>query len=321
MLLVSASSGEPMYIVVLFDMNRSESFARFEETRDYISGGFLREFVRKGDTFSLVSFADTPKLEISRRIESEGDYRTIIGRLLLLYPLARSSSLENAAGYAEAFISELPAEREKKVVVFTAKNELSATELGARFNEHTQVYLASLSAPFGALRSGRSTMTPPVAAAPVPAKIPPPPVPEAATPDTPVVPPLETAFPEVSILPLEPFQTPLLLPDGKYEPVPFDKLKAALIILPVSLAFLLCILVFAWAFTRKKATPAAPYTMAHDYLYLLNKQAAFDNALDGNIERLDGNIERPNAAIERNRLAGGLLQTANNRAPAPQNAQ
>jgi hypothetical protein len=313
MLFVSASSGEPMYIVVLFDMNRSESFARFEETRDYISGNFLREFVRKGDTFYLISFADTPKLEISRRIESEGDYRTIIGRLLLLYPLAQSSSLENAAGYAEAFISELPAEREKKVVVFTAKNELSATELGARFNEHTQVYLASLSAPFGTLRSGRSTMTPLVVTAPVPAEIPPPPVPEAATPDTPVVPPLETAFPEVSTLPLEPFQTPLL-PDGKYEPVLFDKLKAAMIILPVSLTFLLCILIFACAFTRKKRTPAAPYAMARDYLYLLNKQAASDDALNGNIERL-------NVAIEQNRFAGGLLQTANNIASAPQHAQ
>ncbi|MDR1231215.1 MAG: VWA domain-containing protein [Spirochaetaceae bacterium] len=306
MLFVSASSSEPMDIVVLFDMSRSESLARFEETRDYISGGFLREFVRKGDTFHLISFGDAPRLELSRRIESEGDYRTIIGRLLLLYPLAQSSSLENAAGYAETFVSELPAEREKKVVVFTAKNGFSATELGPRFSDRTQLYLASLSAPLGTLSSGR-TMTPPVAIVSAPEKIPPPPVPEAVAPEAPDVPPLETVLPEVSVLPLEPFQMAPLLPDGKYEPVLFDKLKAAMIILPVSVIFLLCIVIFACAFIRKKTARAAPYTMNQDYLYLLNKQAATD--------------DRANIAIEQHHYARGLLQSANNIMSSHQNVQ
>jgi hypothetical protein len=305
MLFVSASSGEPMDIVVLFDMSRSELLARFEETRDYISGAFLREFVRKGDTFHLISFGDTPRLELSRRIESEGDYRTIIGRLLLLYPLAQSSSLENAAGYAGAFVNELPPEREKKVVVFTAKDGFSATELGANFNGHTQVYLASLSAPFGTLSSGR-TMTPPVAAVPAPVKIAPPPVPKAVAPETPVVPPPPMVLPEVSILPFEPFQTAPLLPDGKYEPVLFDKLKAAMIILPVSLTFLLCLLIFACAFTRKKTAYADSYTITKDYLYQLNKQASSEDI---------------NVATKQHRFTGGLLQAASNIASAHQNVR
>jgi hypothetical protein len=305
MLFVSASSGEPMDIVVLFDMSRSESLARFEETRDYISGAFLREFVRKGDTFHLISFADAPRLELSRRIEGEGDYRTVIGRLLLLYPLAQDSSLENAAGYAATFVNELPPEREKKVVVFTAKDGFSPMELGAHFNGHTQVYLASLSAPFGTLRSGR-TMMPPVAAAPVPAKIPSPPVPEAVAPETPVVPPLPTVLPEVSILPLEPFQMAPLLPDVKYEPVLFDKFKVVMIILPVSLTFLLCLLIFACAYTRKKTASADSYTITKDYLYQLNKHASSDEI---------------NVAIKQHRFTRGLLQAASNILSAPQNAR
>jgi hypothetical protein len=276
LLFVSASSGEPMDIVVLFDMSRSESLAYFEQTRDYISGAFLKEFVRKGDTFHLISFGDTPRLELSRRIEGEGDYRTIIGRLLLLYPLAQSSSAENAAGYAETFINELPAERNKKVVFFTAKNGFSIAELGARFNEHTHLYLASVPASFGMLSSGR-TMKAPVVAAQPPAKspAPPTPVPEAAPPAKLEIPPLEITLPEVSILPLEPFQVALPLPEEEYEPILFDKFKAAMIFLPLSLALLLCFLVFACILTWKKSA-RAPYTadITEDYLYRLTQNAA-----------------------------------------------
>jgi hypothetical protein len=264
-----------MDIVVLFDMSRSESLAYFEQTRDYISGTFLKEFVRKGDTFHLISFGGTPRLELSRRIEGEGDYRTIIGRLLLLYPLAQSSSAENAAGYAETLINELPAERNKKVVFFTAKNEFSVAELGARFNEHTHLYLASIPASFGTLSSGR-TMAPPVVAAQPPAKSPAQPtlVPEAAVPENPSAPALETSIPEVLILPLEPFQVALPLPEGEYEPVLFDKFKAAMIFLPLSLALLLCFLGFACILIWKKSACTHTVNITEDYLYQLAKNIA-----------------------------------------------
>jgi hypothetical protein len=301
MLFVAASSGEPMDIVVLYDTSRNESLAHFEQTRDYISGDFLREFVRKGDTFHLISFGDTPRLELSRRIDGEGDYRTIIGRLLLLYPLAQSSSVENAAGYAETFISELPPERNKKVVFFTAKNGFSPAELNARFNEHTQTYLASLPATFSTLSSGR-IMTPPVAAAHPPARNPAAvPEDESAKPDAPPLEPLETILPEVSIMPFEPLPMVLPSPDGDYEPVLFDKFKAAMIILPASFALLFCILIFAGSFTWKKPMCANTYPInLKDCLYLLDSQLNKNAAPKGMV----------NIALRHGIFFRGLLQKA-----------
>jgi hypothetical protein len=284
MLSVSATSGEPMDIVVLFDMSRSGSLAYFEQTRDYISGGFLKEFVRKGDTFHLISFGDTPRLELSRRIEGEGDYRTIIGRLLLLYPLAPSGSVENAVAYAEAFVNGLSAERNKKVVFFTAQTGFSPAELGARFTENTRLYLASIPASLGTLVSDRTMAAPVVAAkapvvpqAAIPA-IPVPDMPAQAFPPPailapPILAPPERVLPEVSAFPPEPSPLVLMLPDGNYEPVLFDKFKAAMIILPLSLTFLLCALVLAGILTGKKKVYPETYTASviEDYLYRLHK--------------------------------------------------
>jgi hypothetical protein len=279
MLFVSATSGEPEDIVVLFDMNRGESLAYFEQTRDYVSGGFLKEFVRKGDTFHLISFGDTPKIELSRRIEGEGDYRTIIGRLLLLYPLAPSSSLENALSYAEAFVGELPAGRNKKVVLFTAQSGTPLLGPGARFNGNTQVYVASIPSSLGMLSAGRkmvktaptATEKPPTAVKPLP-----PPLPDTPLVVQPVAPPPETGLPDVTTLLSEPPITLLPVFDHEYEPVLFDKLKVMMIILPLSLLFLLCVLVLAVIFTRKKRTDTSisVTNLIESYLYLMKGKPA-----------------------------------------------
>ena len=292
---VSATSGEPMDIVVLFDMSRGggagesgefdtgksyNSLAHFEETRDYISGAFLKEFVRKGDTFHLISFGDTPRIELSRRIEGEGDYRTIIGRLLLLYPLAQSSSLENAAAYTQAFIAELPPARQKKVVLFTAQSGITAAELGARFrfepaNENTTLYLAAIPASLGTLVSGRTMLkappkiTPPVIAARPPVS---PPVPisenvERTEPAPPVIEAVPESPPDITAAPASPDSR--LIWDSRDEPVPFDKFKVLMIILPLAGMILLFALGLGCVVTWKKRDHANTYTF-DDYLYRIN---------------------------------------------------
>jgi hypothetical protein len=308
-----------MDIVVVFDMSRGESgdagvswdagesvgvgtsidaLAYFERTRDYISGAFLKEFLRKGDTFHLISFADTPRMEISRRIEGEGDYRTIIGRLLLLYPLARGSSLENAAAYAEAFVSELPPSRQKKVVFFTAKSGIAAEELGVRFHEKAEVFLASIPGSFETLASGRAmTKAPPQAAppantarSPVPAAppvlaAPPVPLPKAETP--PVLNP-----PDITAVLMFPESQPL--PGGDAEPALFDRMKALTVILSVAVMILLVVLTLACIVTWKKRD-CDTYTL-EDYLHQLN----------GNTEQGQQQIQVRYGIIS----ARGLLQKA-----------
>jgi len=113
----SQSSG-PMDIVVLLDTSASMSNS-YRETSDYLIGPFLREYLRLGDTFHLISFAGKPKVEISRRIEAVGDVEAVIGRLLLMYPLDPESDLSGALSFTESYSSSLPGNRAKKVVLLS----------------------------------------------------------------------------------------------------------------------------------------------------------------------------------------------------------
>jgi len=112
----SNSSG-PIDLVVLLDTSASMS-GSYRETSNYLIGPFLKEFLRIGDTFHLISFSGTPKLEISRRIEGSGDVETIIARMLLMYPLDPESNLSGALSFAESFASSL-SNRSKKIVLIS----------------------------------------------------------------------------------------------------------------------------------------------------------------------------------------------------------
>jgi hypothetical protein len=131
----SANPSGPIDLVVLLDTSASMS-GSYSETSNYLVGPFLREFLRIGDTFHLISFSGTPKLEISRRIEGIGDAETIIARLLLMYPLDPESNLSGALSFAESFAFSLPS-RSKKIVLISdgdAENTQNlVNESSARF--------------------------------------------------------------------------------------------------------------------------------------------------------------------------------------------
>ncbi|MFP3089277.1 hypothetical protein LQZ21_03000 [Treponema sp. TIM-1] len=91
----------------------------YQKTMDYVTGSFLKEFLRIGDTFHLISFSDTPRLEITRRIQGWGDVETIIGRLFLLYPLDPYSDIAGALAYGEKYVASIPGTRKKKVVLIS----------------------------------------------------------------------------------------------------------------------------------------------------------------------------------------------------------
>jgi len=111
-------SSDPIDLVVVLDTSASMS-SSYRETSNYLTGPFLREFLRIGDTFHLISFSESPKLELSRRIEGVGDVETIIARILLLYPLVPESNLSSALSFSEGYSSTLPGSRGKKIVLLT----------------------------------------------------------------------------------------------------------------------------------------------------------------------------------------------------------
>lgn len=102
-------------VVLLLDTSASMS-DYYLEVRDYLSGSFLREFLRLGDTFHLISFSDRSRLELSRRVDGQSDIETIVGRLLLMYPLDLYSDIVSALRFAERYITSLPGSRAKSLV-------------------------------------------------------------------------------------------------------------------------------------------------------------------------------------------------------------
>ena len=108
----------PIDLVVVLDTSVNMSNYHWE-TSDYLIGPFLREFLRIGDTFHLISFAEAPRMEISRRIEGFGDVETIIARLLLMNPLGSRSNVDSALNFAERYISALPGHRPSKLVLIS----------------------------------------------------------------------------------------------------------------------------------------------------------------------------------------------------------
>ncbi|MDR2403177.1 MAG: VWA domain-containing protein, partial [Spirochaetaceae bacterium] len=118
----SAAQTGPVDLVLLLDVSASMS-SSYGEVRDYLSGPFLREFLRFGDTFHIISFSETPGIEIVRRVEGRGDLETVIGRLFLMYPVEPYSDIAGALNYAERYISFLPENRPKKIVIITDGDE------------------------------------------------------------------------------------------------------------------------------------------------------------------------------------------------------
>ncbi|MDR1302436.1 MAG: hypothetical protein LBK43_08220 [Treponema sp.] len=107
-----------MDMVVLLDISSSMS-GFYQEVSTYITGPLLKEFLVLGDTFHLISFSDKAQLEISRRIEGQGDLEVIIGRMLLLYPLETYSDISGSLAYTEGYISSIPGRRPKNLLLIS----------------------------------------------------------------------------------------------------------------------------------------------------------------------------------------------------------
>jgi len=112
-------------LVLLLDTSSSMG-SSYEKVNDYITGKFLSEFLRVGDTFHLISFSSGPRLDIARKVSARGDIETIIGRMLIQYPVETGNNVTAAVNYAEAYIATLPPRPKKIVVVSAAGPETSS---------------------------------------------------------------------------------------------------------------------------------------------------------------------------------------------------
>jgi len=112
----------PTDVVLILDTSSAMS-SSYENVNNYITGSFLSEFLRVGDTFHLIAFSDSPRLDIARRITSNGDVETIIGRMLIQYPVESGSNVSSAISYAEQYVASLPARPKKIVLISTGSGD------------------------------------------------------------------------------------------------------------------------------------------------------------------------------------------------------
>jgi len=105
-------------VVVLLDVSQSV-LPYFHDITDYVVSSVVKDFIRLGDTFHLLSFGETTQVEIAQRISTEEDVKSVLARLYLLYPLARNTDLVSAFSYLSQYLSDLPETRSKVVVIIT----------------------------------------------------------------------------------------------------------------------------------------------------------------------------------------------------------
>jgi len=105
-------------VVVLLDTSQS-ALPYFQDVTDYVVSSVVKDYLRRGDTFHLLSFGETTQSEIAQRMVSEEDVKSVLGRLYLLYPLARYSDIVGALSYLYQYLADLPESRRKVVIMIT----------------------------------------------------------------------------------------------------------------------------------------------------------------------------------------------------------
>lgn len=143
---LAADEQRPIDLVVALDTS-SSMHGSYKAVTEYAVGPLLKEFLRIGDTFHLIGFSGVPRTELSRQIEGSGDIETIIGRVLLMYPLDPHTDFVSALEYVRSYLADLPESR-SKIVVFISDGEhapapgspyagISAEALNAKIDDST----------------------------------------------------------------------------------------------------------------------------------------------------------------------------------------
>ena len=128
---VYGQNSTPIDLILLLDTS-SGMASSYETVNNYLTGAFLSEFLRVGDTFHLIAFSGTPRMDVARRITGRGDIETIIGRMLIQYPVENGSDVRAAISFAEGYAASLPSRPKKIVMIGTGSPEINSLVTGAR---------------------------------------------------------------------------------------------------------------------------------------------------------------------------------------------
>ncbi len=161
-------------VVVLLDISGT-MLPHYSDINDRVLEQLCSDFVRIGDTFHLISFAEKPSTEISQKISQQSDIQKIVSRFSLLYPLGAFSDFLNGLLYSQQYIASLDVYSQKVLVIISdgifnpSKNSpyftLSSLEVENSIQNSIQtmisqgVYVYYIKAPFPELADGSETYT------------------------------------------------------------------------------------------------------------------------------------------------------------------
>ncbi|MFP4563642.1 MAG: vWA domain-containing protein [Spirochaetia bacterium] len=117
-LALPAANAQQLDMIVLLDISESV-FPIFDELVGHLIQDTLTNHLRVGDYFHLITFADSPKIEVSQKIESGDQAEEIVTHLLLLQPLGKYTDLIAAMKYLFHYTGDLPNGRDKIILVLT----------------------------------------------------------------------------------------------------------------------------------------------------------------------------------------------------------
>ena len=113
-----AGWAENIDVVVMVDTSES-MFPVFDDVVDYLLRDLLENRLHTGDSFHLLSFADTPEQEIRLDIEDRGDVAAVIDRILLLRPLGQYTDLIAAVDFLYEYTEAIDGGNRKLILLLT----------------------------------------------------------------------------------------------------------------------------------------------------------------------------------------------------------
>lgn len=125
---------ERVDLIILLDSSRS-MLNYYNQVIDFVVSDAIREYLRFGDGFHLMNFADTTQLEVSQVLRTEEDVRTVLSRLYLMYPLGRNTDLITALKGILQYASGLGSSSSKYIILIT--DGMHSPSLASVYASHT----------------------------------------------------------------------------------------------------------------------------------------------------------------------------------------
>ncbi|HGJ67611.1 TPA: VWA domain-containing protein [bacterium] len=105
-------------LIILLDSSQS-MIPYYTDVAEFICKSILPSYLRYGDRFHILTFADTVQNPISQEVLTNADINAIVAGILLLYPLGTSTDLITALEDTWNWTLDLPSNSNKVIVMIT----------------------------------------------------------------------------------------------------------------------------------------------------------------------------------------------------------